>query len=92
MRVSGYKNPICLIRTASATVFCPVISPFLILNHENFLRLLHSRGFKVRVAALCSGATFPPFCSIKPRFAVFKIPGLQRGLARLIERINQFPG
>jgi len=23
---------------------------------------------------------------------VFKIPGLQRGLARLIERINQFPG
>jgi SRSO17 transposase len=32
------------------------------------------------------------FCSIKPWLEVFKIPGLQRGFARLIEWINQFPG
>lgn len=32
------------------------------------------------------------FCSIKPWLVVFNIPGLQRGFARLIERINQFPG
>lgn len=32
------------------------------------------------------------FCSIKPWLTVFNIPGLQRGFARLIERINQFPG
>jgi len=32
------------------------------------------------------------FCSIKPRFAVFEIPGLRRGFVRLIDCINQFPG
>ena len=32
------------------------------------------------------------FCSIKPRFAVFEIPGLRRGFVRLIDSINQFPG
>lgn len=32
------------------------------------------------------------FCSIKPRLAVFEIPGLHCGFMRLIDRINQFPG
>jgi predicted RNA binding protein YcfA (HicA-like mRNA interferase family) len=33
----------------------------LILKRKNFLKILHSKGFKVRVAAGSSFATFPPF-------------------------------
>lgn len=62
MRVSGYKNPIGLIRTAIAVVFCPVITSFLSPHREVFLRLIHSKGFNGRVAAGNSFATFPPFC------------------------------
>ncbi len=41
-------------------MFCPVISPFLSPHREIFLKHLHSKGFKVRLAAGSSFATFPP--------------------------------